>query len=308
MLKHFILITILFFCFTADAQKSDTLYVVGESNGWVIRHKVKAGETIFSIARHFYVPPAMLADVNKMNFQQQLQPQSVISIPTGAYNFLNAKPHTGEFRPLFVKVWSDGLPKIARTSNVSQKQLQDWNGLSNTEVRRGQILLVGWVRYDNTVLQTNQPVTKTTTIKPSGIKIEEDDFSNHRKPHTETIYITLPDTTKHWQDTLSEGEKQYAEQTFDGTNTVDEKGTAAFFKRAGRSTNGIYFAFHNLAKRGTILRIHNPGADKTVYAKVIGKLPVNGTFYNTILGISSDAKAELGTMSEKMWCEVSYAP
>jgi len=165
------------------------------------------------------------------------------------------------------------------------------------------VLLVGWVLYDNTDMNIN----KTSVAKTdSGIKTV---ISAPVKK--DTVYVTGDDTVAHIvmnADTtvVSEGEQLFMAQTNDGIYVTEEKGTGVFFPRAGKSSNGIYFAFHNTAKRGTIIRIHNPGSDKTIYAKVIGTLPVRDAFYNALIGISSDAKSELETGGDKMWCEISW--
>ena len=92
-----------------------------------------------------------------------------------------------------------------------------------------------------------------------------------------------------------------------GPNATEEKGAAAFFKRVGTSSNGIFFAFHSMAKRGTILKVHNPGTGKTVYAKVIGTVPTTATYHNALIGLSSDARENLGVFEDKAWVQVSYA-
>lgn len=92
--------------------------------------------------------------------------------------------------------------------------------------------------------------------------------------------------------------------------TADDKGAAVFFDMPGKvkTGKGKYYAFHNLARRGAIVKIHNPGTDKTIFAKVLGPMPVNEKYHNCIIGISAGAKAKLGATSDKMWCELSYAP
>lgn len=308
MLKHFTAIALLFVSVCSFAQKPDSIFVAPHEGGWAVVHRVKAGEQVMSLSRRYYAPPAMVADANKVGFQQQLTAGSTMLVPLGAYNYLKAKPAGNDFRPLYVKAGNDPLYKIARATGVSQRQLQDWNMLPTTEVKKGQVLLIGWIRFDQTNLQ-NSSTPKNNTVS-QGIKVEEEDPMN-RKRHgntIETIYIPMPDTLTKPADTLSEGEEQFLAQTQNGAVKVDEKGSAAFFQRAGKSENGIYFAFHNTARRGTIIKIFNPGTEKTVYAKVIGKIPTRDIFYNTILGISSDARAELETGGDKVWCEISYAP
>lgn len=307
MLKPIFIASFLLSAVSSYAQKTDSIYVAPHKEGWAVRHKVKPGEDIFTLSRRYYAPPAMVADANSMNFQQKLTPGGYVIVPLGAYNFLNAKPATKDARPLYMRAGAEPLYKIARKAGVTQRQLQEWNQLATTELRKDQILMVGWLRYDLTNVY-NTPAAQSKP-KTSGIRIEEDDPMHRRRNGStvETVYIPVPDTVAKVVDTLSEGEHQFLAQT-QNASTVEEKGSAAFFPRAGRSENGIYFAFHNTARRGTIIKIHNPGTAKTVYAKVIGKIPTRDIFHNTILAISSDAKAELETGGEKVWCEIFYAP
>jgi hypothetical protein len=90
--------------------------------------------------------------------------------------------------------------------------------------------------------------------------------------------------------------------------TANDKGTAVFFDMPGKAKGNKFYAFHNLARRGTIIKIYNPGNDKVVFAKVLGPIPTTKQNHNSIIGISGGAKAKLGTNQTKLWCEVSYAP
>jgi len=302
IMRNFLLLFCLFAGFCSFGQKKDSLFVNLNRDSWSLRHTVKAGEDVFALARRYHVPPAMLSDVNNIPYQQQPKPGTSLIIPVGAFN-LSANPQGSDVRPLYLKANEESLQKIARTSGVSQRMVQQWNHLETNELRRGQTLIVGWLLYDNFQVTPKQsPSVPSATAKEG-----ENDLNRSRNVHEETIIIRIPDTSAA-VDTLSEGEKQFLSQTANGASTETEKGTGAFFRRAGRSENGIYFAFHNTARRGTILKIYNPGTDKTVYAKVIGKVPVNAAFHNALFGISSDAKVTLGTNSDKVWCEVSYAP
>lgn len=308
MLKTFFFSIAILWSLSSFAQKTDSIFVSHDDKGWVIRHKVKPKETVLSLARRFHVPPAMVADMNSVTYQQQLTANSKVYIPLGAYNLLTAKPlNTQETRPIYRKVGDDeSLYSIARATGVSQRTIQKWNNLDYIELHKGQILLVGWVLYDNTSLTKpkKEQVAKTEppVVKPSESSIK---VTMHVP---DTIYYNPNDTLALADTMLSEGAQLFNQQTFDGSSVTEEKGTAAFFKGGGFSSNGIYFAFHNTAKRGTIIKIYNPGTGKTVYAKVIGPLPVREIFHNAIIGISNDAKAELEVPGQKMWAEISYAP
>ncbi len=108
--------------------------------------------------------------------------------------------------------------------------------------------------------------------------------------------------------TVSPEERLYLSQTNHGMYTANDKGSCVFFEMAGKIRNGKYYAFHNLARRGTIIKIYNPGNDSVVYAKVLGPIPAGKQYYNSILGLSSGAKRQLGVNQDKLWCEISYAP
>jgi hypothetical protein len=238
-----------------------------------------------------------------MSIQQELSPGKKIFIPVGAYNFVGSKPlWSSEVRPLYFRVGpGHSLSRIASNSGVKPKAIQQWNSIN--DIKDGQVVLVGWIRYDASEPNIVSPSQKSkiqVTQSPSKP-------SQRDSLHPGGSIMPLPiasDTIA----AMTEGERMYNEQTMDGSKFSEEKGTAAFFKRAGISSNGIYFAFHDLAKRGTIIKVHNPGTGKTVYAKVIGTVPTTASFHNAVIGLSDDARSELEVFDEKAWVQVSYAP
>jgi hypothetical protein len=104
---------------------------------------------------------------------------------------------------------------------------------------------------------------------------------------------------------VSPFETLYLEQTNNEVNAATEKGTVAFFN-SGNKENKVFYAFHNDLQRGVIIKVHNPGTDKTIYAKVIGALPATKQYYNCMMALSGNAKEELGVHDNKAWCEISH--
>lgn len=320
MFKRFFFLVFLFSSLKAFGQNADSLFVIPYRNGWVISQKLENNETSLSLSRRFHVPPAMVADLNRVSYQQELLSGTMVLIPLGVYNFKTEKPEfSQEVRPLFYRAGNEkSFLKIAKYSGVSLNTLQQWNQTQQTEARSRQVLLVGWVLYDKTIIRKESVVAKESNpeTKRSGIKVVEqmqNPVSSNPDVSSRNESLIYPDrdSLSGPEDTLaevSEGERVFLEQTNGGLYETEEKGTAAFFKRAGTSANGIYFAFHNTAPKGTIIKVYNPGTGKTVYAKVIGTLPVREVFHNAIIGISSDARAALEARGEKLWCELKYAP
>jgi LysM repeat protein len=287
---------------------------VYKNNKYVITHKIKQGETLFLIAQKYHVPPAVLSDVNLLNYQAELKKDSTIYIPIDIYNHIT-DPNVGKdnMHILYYKVKElDNLPSISRIIGIKQSVIQEWNELSDNAIYKGQVLMLGWIVVDKTELvdkQYPQKIDKTSKLNskrkkselPEGIKalLSEEEIAAAEAQAQKEI---------HFSDSISQEHQLFLSQSNHGMYTSDDKGTAVFFDMPGKVKGSKYYAFHNMAKRGTIMRIYNPGTNKTIYAKVLGPIPDNKKYYNAIVGISGGAKVALGVGSDRMWCELSYAP
>src|SRR6218665_505854 len=159
MKKLFLILNILLLASGAWAQKSNTLQVNISGEEWFIIHTVETGESIFSLARKYHVPAAVLTKTNNVGYQDGLATGSTINIPLGVYNLVTQKPERGstETRPLFITTkGNENLYKIAKKLKVNQSDIQVWNNMPDTEIQPGISLLIAWIQYDNT------PLTKIT--------------------------------------------------------------------------------------------------------------------------------------------------
>lgn len=294
MIKAFFIFLISLISYSCFAQ--DSLFVIEKNGKWVIPHTVNEGETVFTIARNYHVPPAMLADANGINYGTALSAGSIITIPLSAYNQLTQKPANSDEKELYYHAQErDNLFRIAQYAGVKQRQLQEWNGLPDNNIYPGQTLFVGWVLYD----ATNPIVSPANKITVKQTNVPD-----------EVIQTNLPDTAVRNTNTVLE-ENTFSSQTNNGINVVTEKGKVVFFDMVGKvkSKGGnIYYAFHATAPRGRVIKVYDPGTDKTVYAKVLGPLPQTKQYAGAIMGISAGAKKVLGVNENKAWCEISYAP
>lgn len=307
---------------SAFSQERDSLTVIPTVDGWTVHHRVQKGETIFMLARRYHVPPAILAEVNGLTYQDGLKDRATVIVPVGSYNLQTVAPKA-ESRPLYYRVkGDDNLYRVARQAQVPQKTLQSWNNLPEPTVTAGKTLLVGWLLIDasQAVSTTTNNVVTTPAVIPAtkpaqnAIKPVQNTtvIPKSAPPPSPVTIVQQPtaiiDTVQN-VDTLvakpAEGlEQQYIDQTAEGANVVTETGTAAFFPSSGK---GPLYAFHNMAPRGSIIKVHNPGTDQTVYVKVLGPLPGTKQYANAIIGISGAARAALGVKDSRAWCELSYA-
>lgn len=307
MFRGLLVVLMIVLSVSANAQErtvgaKDSIFVSKYRGSWHIKHEAKSGETIFMLARRYHVPPAMLADVNGMNYQQGLETGKTVWIPLGAFNKKKTLPsNLGEARVLYYKVESyDNMFMIARFADVKQKSIQEWNKMPTNEVQPGRTLKVGWVLYDATQL----PFADTAKSK-SGMVVQNEEergvTSTSRYANADTVIKIKK------KEGPSKEEKLYMSQTHNEAFLMDEKGTAVFFDMPGKAKT-TYYAFHNTAPRGTIIKVYNPGTKMSVYVKVLGALPNTGQYHNSIIGIASNAKKALGVTDDKLWCELTYYP
>lgn len=290
---------------SAENPGVDTLEVVFHNDKWAIVHSVEAGDNVFKLSRKYHVPPALLADENNINFQTALNPGHLLFIPYGAYNQAKeAGANRFDVRPLRYQVRKyDNLFRLAHLAGVQQRVMQRWNGMSDNYIEEGRVLFVGWVLYD----MSNAALADTVEVnsKSSTLKNDRKRTVTKKDGVEETVIIVR----KSYLDTLPEAERNYLSQTNNEQVVMEEKGTAVFFENKGKlASSKVIYALHNTAKRGTIIKVYNPGTDKTVFVKVLGPIPDTKMYHNAVIGIGSSAKELLMVPEEKTWCELKYAP
>lgn len=73
-----------------------------------------------------------------------------------------------------------------------------------------------------------------------------------------------------------------------------------------KATAGGYFVMHKYAEIGTVIEIYNQVINKTVTAKVIGRLPENLYADEISLTISRDLAHDLGILDRKFFVRTKY--
>lgn len=306
-------IFILVFCFYSSMLSAqmlgiangaiDSMQVVFRKDKWVIEHIVRTGDNVFLLSHRYHVPPALLTDINGIDFQKPLPDNSLFYIPIGSYNLSKGEPSDKMSGiPLFFVVGQyDNLFRIANLANATQKKLQDWNGLTGNKIVEGQRLFVGWMLFD-----TSRKVADTEKAGRPAANAGTTSLPKVPSKNEQTVIIVRKGKSK---DTIPEVQKIYLQQTKNELTVTEEKGPAVFFENKGKlSGTKMFFALHNGAAVGTIIKVYNPGTDRTVYVKVIGKIPDTKTYHNCIIGIGAGAKDVLMVTEEKAWCELKFAP
>jgi len=268
------------------AQDGDSLIAVKKEGAWGIKYVAKARENARMLAKRFYIQEGQIEYLNDEGTMRKLTEGSIVYIPVTKENFLNTKPaplKMKNFRELYYHVVpKDEVGILSSYSGVTKIEMRTWNDLRGNTLKPGQTLFVGWVR----IMAKDSSDPTTASAYPAPKKKVVIDTSGK---------LPVPGGL----DTV------YNSQTNNGLNVLTEKGTAAFFEKPGKST--IFYAFHNEAARGSVIKVFNPGSGKTIYVKVLGPLPDTKLYAGCIIGISDSAKEALGITDNKTWCELSYA-
>ncbi len=286
MSRYLLIVVSVFFGVQASAQTSDSIFAVRKGKDFVIKYTSRANESVFMISKRFFTPQEKIESLSMVDGRKKLIPGTDLYIPLVANeNFHSTKEPVGieNQQEVYYKVREkDNIALISLFAGVQKTDLISWNSLHGNTLVEGQPLFIGWVKV----------VPKDSINLRNGIAY----------PSKRTRAASV-DTDKH---AFGEMDSIYNVQTRNGTNTLQEKGTAVFFEKAGN--NKIYYAFHSTSSPGTVIKIYNPGSGKTIYAKVLAPIPNTKLYANAIIGICNAAREALGVTDGKAWCELSYSP
>lgn len=116
-----------------------------------IQHQVMPGETWFRLGQIYRLDPALIARANGMTTDSALRLYTQIKIPLLAENFI--QPHqvpSAGYQPVFHQVKpGETLYHISTLyPSATVEDLRNWNHLSGNDIRSGQLLVVGYMRFN----------------------------------------------------------------------------------------------------------------------------------------------------------------
>lgn len=236
-------------------------------------HKVKAGETLFSLSKIYGVTQNDLKAWNNL-------PDATISIgqelivskeqgnnptesdnPTVMSEKLNPQ---GEPGYKYVVRNGDNLRSIAKKFNTSVDSIKKWNNLYSSNIKLGQELR----------LVVDVPVTSEVSIN---------EVANYRP----TAYGSKVRT---WED--------------GGVTKVIEEGAAK--KIEGDLDTENFLALHRNLRIGTVLQVKNLMNNERIYVRIVGKLPDTGINKNVMIRLTPVAFEKLGIIDKRALVEIIY--
>ncbi|RBL88775.1 LysM peptidoglycan-binding domain-containing protein [Chitinophaga flava] len=314
------ILSIALFGLSAGVVKAqDTLQVQGTSPALYISHIVKKGENFYSLSRAYGVPPKEIAAANKITMEQGLQLGHNVHIPLSASNFSQQAEATGT--PVYHKVTEkETLYRVSVNYNkVPLDNIRQWNNFQGDGLKKDSYVIIGYLKTGNspapqprTEVVKNEPKQEapapvvTEAPRKEVKKEKEKEKEPEARPVTEspeTAPATAPATKPAPVASSADFEKLYDQQTGGGKKVATEKGPGTWFKS---NAVGKYYALHNTAARGTIIKVTNPLNGKAIYAKVLDVIPQMKPNAGLIVKLSDGAMQALGMTDARFYCELSY--
>lgn len=296
MNKYFLGVFLVLFTVAAAAQSKDSLFATIKDERLYVKHAVRKGETVFSIAQCYSVPAVVLAQSNDLSFQDKVEPSSLLLIPLGNYNFIKSEPaHLSSVRPLYYKVRpNDKLADISQYSTLDEGLLITLNNIQQTNLPAGSVLKVGWVQYQ---FDNGTETSKNRQEVHADLQVGSATELPHAVKHQDA-----KDTLK----ALSLPEQIFVYQTTNGQSLVTLSGMVVFFKSQTNVSNQLLFSFSDEIPKGKVVKVSNPSNGKFVFVKILGPMPKTKQYHNAKIGIDDRAEHELGVNDSKLWCDLVY--
>jgi LysM repeat protein len=162
-----LLLLSLFASLSIIAQPKE-IFVKKAGKGLCIEHKVRSGESFYSVGHLYNVAPKTVASYNKLNYDKGLKLSQIILIPLDEDNF-SQKATSGV--PVYARVKEkESLLKISKAwGNVSVKRMKLWNELRGEDVGKLKKVIIGLLQtkeiknrhFDKEIVETTEEPAPT---------------------------------------------------------------------------------------------------------------------------------------------------
>ena len=185
----------------AESNFTGILLELDKHNQVFYRHKLKAQETVYSLARFFKMPVGDLLLINRINKDDDLAIGTEILIPIETNEILTpAKRGKTNWVPLLYTVErQETLYKISKNYFPQKiEHLINRNNIKSFSIKQGKQLVVGWwspdtkeesnnISEESQVVETQPPTKKLEPNKPPSRSETKDNTTDNPTNQKETI-------------------------------------------------------------------------------------------------------------------------
>ncbi|WP_338792621.1 LysM peptidoglycan-binding domain-containing protein [Bernardetia sp. MNP-M8] len=320
-MKFFILFIIFFiihfsssslYAFSSFTSKKDSIGLERRGNNLYIKHRVTIGEDIYKIARKYGINKETLITLNPVA-RYPLKIGQIIYIPHAQTTY-----RISQLKGYKVRA-NETLFSIASKFQTDVKTLKELNELYSTQIQTGQELLIP---YPSTHQDLYLIPSNAYSVAKDPNKKEELKHIYHTVANGETLYsisqkykVSVEDLKKINDNPsgqikagqkiiVGKGEKIEEVLIVASANTM----TSQAKKGKPHSESGVcnvtlksdrLVGMHRTAPKGTLIKVYNESAGRTVTVKIIGKIQNIDRNKNVVIIISHEAGRKLGTMSKE---------
>lgn len=245
-----------------------------------IKHTVKQGETLYSIARLYKVDVKQLFELNNITDREHKVKLGDVLLVSGTKTAEVIKPATPSNTTTHQVKGGETLYKISKLYNTTPEAIKELNNLKSDGVNLGQVL-----RIPGEPSSTPTSYTEATkTIVPK----------------------KLPPVTEEDKKEVISNKATFATDYNKNEASYFDKGMAEWVDNEDESNGSKFYAMHKTAPIGTVLKVRNLMNDKVAYVKVVGKLQETDNNKNTIVKVSGATAKYLEVIDPKFLVEISY--
>ena len=218
---------------------------------------------------------------------------------------------------------------VSRRFGVAYKDLAAANtGVDMGALKVGQEILVPTLK-SNTAAASNvksepivekrdervmEPLEEAPVEKPADItvlKVEPAELISSSSTETEKDVLSTNDLSTTSATATTDKTKSfaqlYAEYMSGEMIAASEKGVATWIENNGIQTSGDrFYALHNSAPVGSVVKVRNLMNNRTIYAKVIGNLAESEVNEKVLIKLSAGAAERLNVLDNRFVVEITY--
>ena len=301
------------YAFSSFNTAKDSVGLERKGNNLYIKHRVTIGEDIYEIARKYGVNKETLITLNPVA-RYPLKVGQIIYIPHAQTTYRISQLKGYKVRP------NETLFSIAAKFQTDVKTLKELNELYSAQIQTGQELLIPYPSNHQDLYSI--PANAYSRAKDPNKK-NDPQYTYHLVENGETLY-SISQKYKVSVDSLKKINNNPSGQIKAGQKILIGKGekieevlivasasnssTNQAKKGKTHSESGVchvtldtqrLVGTHRTAPIGTLIKVYNESAGRTVTVKIIGKIQNIDRNKNVVIIISHEAGRKLGTMSKE---------
>lgn len=283
-----------------------------------ITHVVKQGESLYAIAKQYNTTIEAIVKQNGLS-QSAIKIGQKLILPSVASATLKveqpiAQTGTAVQARIHTVAKGESLYAIAKKYGISLQELKDWNKINETNIQPGQKLVVS--KVDKSAIYSPAVEVKKSEPKeeigqvatPSARPVAPTAALIETRVEQPAVIKEVAKATESelWKTTSSsplDYPAVFYQYPTKGLKISKNKGVANYIFEA--TSGNQFLAFYNGAEAGAVIRITNLLNQKTIFVKVIGKLPTADANNDIMVKLSAKAAEELDATEAKFLVEVS---